>query len=67
MLSPKPLTVISSSRPTKYMRAFLSSSFWVPIATLSYSMYIWHLIIAVVFKVIIFKAWIPKFDSLTMD
>ena len=42
MLSPKPDESIPWYRPTKYMRAMLSLKFWVPIAVLSYSMYVSH-------------------------
>jgi len=28
--------------PSKYFRAFFSSPIWLPIATLSYSIYLWH-------------------------
>lgn len=43
ILSPKPDQTIAYYRPSKYLRWFLSSRFWVPIATTSYSFYIWHL------------------------
>ena len=42
MLSPKPNQSIPWYRPTIYMRAMLSLRFWVPIAVLSYSMYVSH-------------------------
>ena len=29
-------------RPSGFLRAFLSWSFWLPIATVSYSFYVWH-------------------------
>ena len=43
MISPSPKTAIPFKHPTKYIRAFLSLSLWVPIATLSYSIYLWHM------------------------
>ena len=44
-MSPKQDTPISWARPSKYFRGFLSLSIWLPIATLSYSIYLWHFII----------------------
>ena len=43
MILPNPNTSISLWRPTCYMRSLLSSNIWVPIATLSYSLYLWHI------------------------
>lgn len=43
MLSPKPSDSISYQRPTRFLRWMLSWSFWLPIANISYSFYIWHL------------------------
>ena len=43
MLSVKPEENIPFYRPTKYLRAFLSWSLWVPFATLSFSFYLMHL------------------------
>ena len=43
MLSPKTEDSIPWWRPTKYLRWFLSLSFWVPFATLSFSFYLMHL------------------------
>ena len=43
MISPDPKATISFKNPTKYIRGFLSLSLWVPIATLSYSLYLWHI------------------------
>lgn len=42
MLSPKPEDPIEGFRPSKWLRAILSLDFWVPIATISYSLYIVH-------------------------
>jgi len=67
MLSPKPSTAIDWKRPTKYMRAFLSSSFWIPIATISYSMYLWHLFVAVALRNTFFGYWDNTFSQLTTD
>jgi peptidoglycan/LPS O-acetylase OafA/YrhL len=36
-------------RPTKWMRAFLEWNFWLPIATFSYSMYVWHILVLEIF------------------
>ena len=36
--------VIPWKYPSKYFRALLSSPIWLPIATLSYSIYLWHYI-----------------------
>jgi len=44
-MSPEPETPISWARPSKYFRGFLSFRIWLPIATLSYSIYIWHFLI----------------------
>ena len=43
MLSTDPESSIAWFRPTRYMRAFLSWSFWLPFATLSFSLYLFHL------------------------
>jgi len=43
MISPDPNSTIPYSRPTKFIRGFLSLPFWIPIATLSYSIYLWHI------------------------
>jgi len=43
MISPIPSEAMRWSRPTKYIRGFLSFFLWLPIANLSYSMYLWHL------------------------
>jgi peptidoglycan/LPS O-acetylase OafA/YrhL len=61
-------------RPTRWIRAFLCLDIWLPIATVSYSMYIWHLIlIQKLFPVLAgviglqdeakngFKEWHPKY------
>ena len=37
-------------RPVRYMKWILSANFWVPIATLSYSVYIWHIPFALIFE-----------------
>lgn len=42
MLSPRPDESISWYRPSRYMRAFLSASIWLPIAVVSYSLYLFH-------------------------
>ena len=44
MISPAPEDTIPMHRPTKFLRAFFSMSMWVPIANLSYSVYLWHII-----------------------
>lgn len=42
MLSPKPDESISWYRPSRYMRGFLSASIWLPVAVVSYSLYLFH-------------------------
>jgi peptidoglycan/LPS O-acetylase OafA/YrhL len=44
-LSPSPEKSISWWRPSKYFRALMSLKLWLPIATLSYSVYLWHPIV----------------------
>ena len=41
-LSPTKETTISWARPSKYFRGLLSMKIWLPIATVSYSIYLWH-------------------------
>jgi len=43
MISPMPEDTIPIYRPIKVLRGFLSMSMWVPIANLSYSVYLWHM------------------------
>ena len=38
-------TKIPCYRPTRWLRAFLEWNFWLPIATCSYSMYVWHILV----------------------
>ena len=45
MLSPQQDYHIPWYRPVRYIRAFLSSRFWIPIAYLSYSFYLTHLLL----------------------
>jgi peptidoglycan/LPS O-acetylase OafA/YrhL len=42
ILSPKPEEFIPWYRPVKYMRYFLSMKVWIPIANLTYSIYLFH-------------------------
>ncbi len=42
MLSPKVEDTIPWYRPNKFLRWMLSWSMWVPVATLSFSFYLWH-------------------------
>ena len=42
MVSPN-ATIMHFLRPISLLRRILSSSIWVPIASMSYSMYLWHL------------------------
>ena len=44
MLSPKPETQIPCYRPSCFLRWILSKKFWVPLATISYSFYVFHLV-----------------------
>lgn len=43
MLSPKPETPIKWYRPTCFLRWLLSKKLWVPLATVSYSFYVFHI------------------------
>lgn len=43
MLTPKPETPIDWYRPSCFLRWILSKQFWVPIATISYSFYVFHI------------------------
>ena len=56
MLSPAADTKIDIWRPSKYFRDFLSLNIWLPIATLSYSIYIWHPTIMVPLSKILYTA-----------
>ena len=47
MLDAHPDESITGYRPTSFLRWFLSWDFWVPIARLSYSVYLWHIVIIV--------------------
>ena len=48
-VSADPERKIPCYRPTKWLRAFLEANFWLPIATFSYSMYIWHIYVLAIF------------------
>jgi len=50
-LSPTKETTISWARPSKYFRGILSLKIWLPIATLSYSIYIWHVTVMGIFGI----------------
>ena len=60
MLSPKPEDKIPMYRPTYYMRAFLSASFLLPIAVISYSLYLFHLIV----QFLLLEKWIKWYPDL---
>ena len=51
-MSPKQDTPISWARPSKYFRGFLSLGIWLPLATVSYSVYLWHHIPMAIISVI---------------
>lgn len=68
-LSPTPETSISWLRPSKYFRGLLSLKLWLPIATLSYSVYLWHPVVLVILSKLYYtheKNQIEKF-ALTDD
>ena len=47
MLSPLPEDSIVWYRPVRYIRGFLSMNIWVPLANLTYSIYLFHLVMFV--------------------
>ena len=63
-LAPPAETSISWTRPSKYFRGLLSLNVWVPIATLSYSLYLWHPCIMAVVSVIYVDS-VSKIDKLS--
>jgi peptidoglycan/LPS O-acetylase OafA/YrhL len=47
-MSPKKEDSISWARPSCFFRAFLSIGIWLPLANLSYSIYLWHFFIMLI-------------------
>lgn len=59
ILSPKPDDSIPCYRPSKFLRWILSWSMWVPVASLSYSFYLWHLQPIVIMQGLNLKLFTP--------